>query len=589
MRITQWDQCLSTDQSHQVLHRIALLHLKQCSEKDTATLEISALLGANPGETDFFGLCNYDLGYSGDVQTYRHLRQILAFFQKREDLDIGVNTKEVAWKTFVETELKCKETNEIFRKYARGGFFFPQRVESVLFLAQRKIAHILGDLPSLSELKLRFGPGATTSVKKKNASARRKLEQVFTCSKEAQRFLPELLSEMPNWSGVSRPDLASTTLYRVAPGKVGFVPKSAKTDRTIGTEPDLNQMVQLGIGDYMAKRLRSWGVDIRDQTRNQRMAREGSITGALATLDLRSASGTIATLFVESMLPFEWYDFLRSFRTSECDSPDGVLSLQQFSSMGNGFTFPLQTAIFFALASSCVNESDLKDVSVYGDDIIVPTYAVELLIDVLTSCGFIVNKEKSYWTGSFRESCGKDYVSGTDVRPHYIRGSLSGVSCFSLHNFYVRDWQPELAQVVLEYIDENLRIWGPDGFGDGHLLGEWRPVPLKRELGWGGYTFETFTLKSIRAFYKLGADHVYPSYSIYMRDEKPRKATEAGVYEDPLPPIGDSKDTPGERKLLLKYRSAAHGPFRPSRSDADYRVQDGRLYLVDVLDRKSVV
>jgi len=544
--------------------------------------DIEALLGSDPKTADYKGLCNYDLVFSDDIPTYRHLRQILAFFSKREDLDIGVNTKDVAWKTFIQTELKCTETNEIFRKYARGGFYFLPRVESVLFLAQRKIASILGDLPSLSELRLRFGPGATTSVKKKNASARRKLSQMFTISKSASSLLPEILAEMPGWSGFDTPARASGIPFRLASGKVSFVPKNAKTDRTIGTEPDLNQMVQLGIGAYIEERLRPRGVDIRDQTRNQRMAREGSITGALATLDLRSASGTIATLFVESLLPFEWFDFLRSIRTREVDSPDGVLQLQQFSSMGNGFTFPLQTLIFYALAASCVDPLDLPQVSVYGDDIIVPTYAVELLLEVLTACGFLINMDKSYWSGPFRESCGKDYVSGIEVRPFYAKGALSGVSCFSLHNFYVRNWQPEFAQVILSVIDESLRIWGPDGFGDGHLLGAFDPFFPKRELGWSGYTFETFTLKAIRAYYKLGADYVYPLYSIYMRDTPVRYEDEDArrfTIDENL----SGASTQGERCLALRHRHHYHGLIRPDRSDAEYRKYNGQVFLVDTL------
>jgi hypothetical protein len=581
MRITQWDQCLSTAESNNVLHKIAHMHLSKCRETGHK-LAIEALLGVNPDDADFVGLCNYDLAFEDDIQTYRHLRQVLAFFTKREDLDIGVDTKAVAFETFIQTELKCSETNEIFRKYARGGFYFLPRVESVLFLAQRKIATILGDLPSLEKLKLRFGPGATTSVKKKNASARRKLSQMYTCSENAQRFLPELLAEMPGWSGFDTPNSVSETPYRLAPGRVSFVPKNAKTDRTIGTEPDLNQMVQLGIGAYIAERLRPRGVDIRDQTRNQRMAREGSITGALATLDLRSASGTIATLFVESLLPFEWFDFLRAIRTNETESPNGVLQLQQFSSMGNGFTFPLQTLIFYALAASCVDPSDLSQVSVYGDDIIVPTYAVELVIEVLTSCGFLINKEKSYWSGPFRESCGKDYVSGIDVRPSYVRGALSGVSCFTLHNFYVREWQPEFAQAILTIVDESLRLWGPDGYGDGHLLGDFDPVYPKRDLGWSGYTFETYTLKAIRAYYKLGADYVYPLYSIYMRDQ-PVKYEDGDAYQYLEDVNLQGAGSEGERKLLLRHRQAAHGPLRPARSDARYKLYNGKWYLEDTL------
>ena len=576
MRITRWDQQVDSNVSNEVLFHLARQHALTIGESKEAQ-EIRALIGAS----DFKGLCCYELGLpSCSISEYASMRQIIAFFSKRVDLDIDVDRKAVAWNKFVEAEQLCRESNELFRKYNRGGFFFLPRVESVLFRAQRKIAYVLGDVPSLSDLKLRFGPGATTQVKKREASARRKLAQRFCCSEEALRFLPELLAEMPVWADLAV-DTDQGTVHDVSIhcGVVDFARKNAKTDRTIGKEPMLNSMVQLGLGSVIAERLRPEGIDIRDQSRNQRLAREGSITGELATLDLQSASGTISKCFVESLLPYEWWDMLRSFRTEAVSSPDGIIRLEQFSSMGNGFTFPLQTLIFYALAHSCCQPEDHQKISVYGDDIIVPTYAVPLLIEVLTACGFLVNQGKSYWTGPFRESCGKDYLSGIDVRPCFIKGALSGHTCFVLHNHYVRTGQPGLAAVVLEFIDESLRLYGPDGYGDGHLLGECYLQPHGRDRGWGGYTFETYTYKSVRAFYRLGADYVFPSYSIYMKDElsndpaaKPDHVRlDNGLNQSPV------------KGLFLRRRRRISGDFRPERVDAVYAKHDGKTFLTDTL------
>jgi len=581
MRISRWDQKLNTAQSNEVLFLLCQHHLSLCGEGTQAD-EVRALVERQ----DIRGLCNYSLAIPGlSVLQYRHLRQVLAFFQKRRDLDIGVDTRAVAWNKAVEAEALCHETNEIFRKYFRGGFHFPLDVESVLYRAQRKISSILGDLPSLSDLKLRFGPGATTQVKKKDASVRRKLAQTFCSSEDAIRLLPELLAELPCWSGVSQLDKSVTHNVTVHRGRVDFVPKTAKTDRTIAVEPMLNQLVQLGIGDFMARRLRHVGIDIRDQTRNQRLACTGSITGALATLDLSSASDTIACGLVESLLPLEWWDFLRSIRTGESSSPDGDMRLQKFSSMGNGFTFPLETLIFYSLAEACCDPSDFSLVSVYGDDIIIPVYAFPLLTKTLTSCGFLVNKDKSFSDGPFRESCGKDYFSGTDVRPCYIKDTLSGQSCFVLHNFYVRTGQPEPAAEILQFLDVSLQIWGPDGYGDGHLLGDYIKIPHHRADGWGGYTFETFTYKRRRAFYKLGADYVYPCYSIYVKDDIQKMPAEDGFYNDDYDVREDIRVAfaEGGRVLRGSPQHSSHGVFRPDRADAVYAMHNGRRYLVDTL------
>lgn len=563
MRFTRWDQCSNTKFSNEVVFLLSGWHLSQLDQAKEQVIEVKALVE----KQDLFGLCHYELRYEGlSPFECRNLRQVLAFFSKRRDLDLGIDTKAVAWKKAVEAEALCRQTNEIFRSYNQGGFQFHPDVESVLYRAQRKIVEILGDLPSLSELKLRFGPGATTQVKKKDASARRKLSQVFACSEEAVRHVSDVLLEMPNWSGVAPDERSVSCTVAIERGRVDFVPKSAKTDRTICVEPMLNSMVQLGIGDVIASQLRKKGVDLSDQSRNQRLAKEGSLTGALATLDLSSASDTVATGLVESLFPLDWWDFLRSFRTGMVTGPDGgVIRLEKFSSMGNGFTFPLESLIFYVLARGCVDSKDHQSVNVYGDDIIVPVYAVPLLERVLTACGFLLNRAKSYWSGPFRESCGKDYLSGIDVRPCYIKDVLSGHTCFVLYNYYMRTEQPEPASLLLEFIDVSLRIFGPDGYGDGHLLGDYTRTPLKREDGWGGYTFETYTYKARKAFYKLGADHVFPSYSIYTKD---------GLLPESIP-----LESRNSRFLRRHSRHA----LRPERSDSVYQQFNGRSQLVDTL------
>lgn len=556
MRLTRWDQELTTSQTNEVLFHLSRWHLAQCSDEDQVN-DIARFVE----QKDVASLCHFSLSYPGlSVRSVRHLRQILAFFSKRKDVDIGLDTRTVAWEKAKEAEALCKQTNELFRLYNQGGFYFPLDVESVLYRAQRKICTVLGDLPSLEQLKLRFGPGATTQVKKKDASVRRKLSQVLACSGDASGIISDLLAELPVWAGLEPAADSVTCQVEIHLGVMDFVPKNAKTDRTVSKVPMLNTLGQLGIGDFMGTRLRLEGVNIKDQTLNQRLAREGSITGALATLDLSSASDTIATQFVMSMLPLDWFLFLSALRTGSEIGPEGPIRLEKFASMGNGFTFPLETLLFYALAYGCVEESDRTKVNVYGDDIIVPTYAAPLLIRVLTSCGFIVNKEKSYVSGNFRESCGKDYLSGIDVRPCYVKDTLSGAQCFVLYNFYIRTEQPGPASLLLEFLDEDLRLWGPDGFGDGHLLGDNVTYKdHKRIDGWGGFTFETYTWKSRKAYYRLGADYVFPSYSIYAKE-----GPELGFLED-------SKEASG----FLRTRRSL-GALRPERSDSVYSLVPGK-------------
>jgi hypothetical protein len=94
---------------------------------------------------------------------------------------------------------------------------------------------------------------------------------------------------------------------------------------------------------------------------------------------------------------------------------------EKFSSMGNGYTFALETLIFWALGKAVNSLTGGVVLSVYGDDIICSDCSAALLMEVLQWCGFVLNRDKSFVTGPFRESCGADWHTGTRVTPQYIR------------------------------------------------------------------------------------------------------------------------------------------------------------------------
>lgn len=484
------------------------------------------LLSTLSGPSLVEGILAYDVDYEHlSCEEAIAIRQAQALFSKRKDLVLP-DAEAVAYDKFMQSERLCRETNDIFKKRARGKFQFAPRVERALWHAQRKIASILGDVPDLSALKFKFGPGATTQIAKKNASPRIKLGTVPACSIELFRYRHLVLAEMPGWHQVLKDqDRSGSTLplrLPVEPGKISFVPKSRKEFRTIMVEPSLNTMCQSGIGSYMADRLRTCGVDIRDQTKNQKLARKGSIDGSLATVDLSSASDTIATELVYDLLGLDWASWLARFRTGNAILPDGVgLQLEKFSSMGNGFTFPLETLIFYALAWGTCTEmkcASSHDVSAFGDDIIIPTEAYGLLCEVFTSCGFVINKAKSFAHGPFRESCGADYYLGTDIRPVYLKTGPCVFDLFRLHNFFFRNYDEDTCEFLVSLIDPVIRLYGPDGYGDGHLLGTWvrSKKVAHRNKQFGGYTFDTFTFRSRRSFISSFGDCVLPTYTTYL-------------------------------------------------------------------------
>jgi hypothetical protein len=473
-------------------------------------------------------LCEFEVDYSVfEVPDHvYHCRQALAFFQKLEPLDIGIDREAVAMRKFLESEELCRESNRILRLVREGSFQFRPRVAAVLFAAQRKISRVLGRCPSLGELPLRFGPGATRATRRKESSIRRKIAERIQCSEELFQMVPYLLEELPHIANIhsvqDRTDEDGVEWCRVpveyTPAKLSFVPKNAKTYRSVCTEPGLNVLIQLGIGDFMTRRLARFGIDISDQTLNQRRALEGSLTGALATLDLSSASDTISRELVYDLLPLDWAVLLDRTRSRKVLLPDGsCLSQEKLSSMGNGYTFPLETLIFWSLAASCCHSD--SEATVYGDDIIVPVEAYDLLTEVLQAVGFLVNRAKSYHTGLFRESCGKDYYSGIDVRPIYAKDWVSAQSLFVLRNFYWRRGDLVRSKYVESKIHEGLRIYGPDGFGDGVLVSDdFERRRPKNNRGFSGYFFDIFVTRSSQDQVSAGpAEYVVPLYSIYRR------------------------------------------------------------------------
>jgi hypothetical protein len=108
----------------------------------------------------------------------------------------------------------------------------------------------------------------------------------------------------------------------------------------------------------------------------------------------------------------------------------GEFSLEKFSSMGNAYTFSLQTLIFSAVVRAVLRVRGWEGSRwrVYGDDIIVPYRIYEDVVASLQLLGFKVNEAKSYSGDAFRESCGADYLNGTNVRPFYIKEPIEGVA-----------------------------------------------------------------------------------------------------------------------------------------------------------------
>jgi len=527
MSICDWVTALPLKDSLSVLKKSAL-----CAAREGGTVG-HVILGLIQSES-WLELCDFKLEYHEHWNVYELIkcRQALAFFQKLEPLPLGLDRERAAWEKFEQAEADCKLTNSLFRGIASGRVNLRASDVRLLEVARRKIGIVLGQLPNWESLNLRFGPGATTDVKKLSANPMRKFAAGMQCSEWLLHsgHLQSILRELPHWPTAVGGNswfvddegwLTESVPIGIRSGVLSFVPKNAKSYRAIVTEPSINGLAQAGLGDHIAKRLRKVGVDIRDQTRNARLAREGSLTNELSTLDLSSASDTIAYELVRFLLPDRWFDVLNATRSHSVTYKRKDYHLEKFSSMGNGFTFPLETLIFWALTVAAC-DGDAHQVSVYGDDIICPSRYTGRVVSALQLCGFTVNTEKSFTDGPFRESCGHDYYKGFDIRPAYVKELVSCRDLFRLHNFFYRQHDVEAAERIKSDIPPDLRLTGPDGYGDGHLLDvDWLPSRKKGhvERGYGGWCFDTFSLGARREVSRYPGDWVSPLYSIYRRGD----------------------------------------------------------------------
>jgi hypothetical protein len=370
---------------------------------------------------------------------------ISTFLRKWKGLVTGIDTGKVAIDKFRLADEQCLSTNRRLLGLVEDPS--RSRAEAILHSAKRKISAILGPFSLKNVLhRCEWTKGATLDVPKKAAFVDTKMLKLpITVTRRALPWYRLQKEFDPRWfealSGVypDGPFSLVPTLFKVVDGnRVTTVPKDSSTDRVIAVEPRANIFLQKGVGNFIRGRLRKFGIDLSKQEINQFWA-EMAQSLDLSTLDLSSASDTIAKELVFELLPIDWAVYLDDIRSPFGTLPDGSkIKYEKFSSMGNGFTFELESLIFFALCESTQDlfrsQDDWRLTSVYGDDIIIPRSAYREVCETLRYFGFEVNSKKSYEDGQFFESCGKHYFSGRDVTPVYQKELLDEIEAVRCAN-----------------------------------------------------------------------------------------------------------------------------------------------------------
>lgn len=462
-----------------------------------------------------------------DPQLYRSVSDFRAayaatkFFSKCVGLKTGIDLSAVAIASAQQAESDCEITNQFFRDVREGRvtcLFEPE-----LFRAKQIIADILGDCPSSFRLpetavdsaweyekELEEFPIVGWSHGRTSASSGVKLSPYYKygsrldVSRSALKYALRQVNDSHQWAAAAiQADGPCCVLERafniVDENVMLLVPKSAKTDRVICYEPHLNIKLQLSVGAYLRSRLSKRGINLDDQSVNQRRAKLGSKTAHLATIDLKSASDTIAFGLVLELLPIDWVCLLDDLRSKYTLWPDGSrVENQKFSSMGNGFTFELESLLFYAICSAVT-----PNVSVYGDDLILPSASYGRCVRLLQACGFTVNTTKSFAEGYFRESCGGDYYNGSDCTPLYLRRLPKTIEdVLKFHNaFRAFSQRFGLPCRRSERIRDTWRrmtpfLHGPQGYGDGHYHVDFDVAcPHRAPHGIDGWWFDTWSVK----------------------------------------------------------------------------------------------
>jgi hypothetical protein len=283
----------------------------------------------------------------------------------------------------------------------------------------------------------RCGPGAAVGSRGGDFYTKMFSSPLTVTNRYLYRSYRNYIRAFPEWhdAEVVRKSVYGTALI-VKGSRLSFVPKNDQVSRVICIEPSLNQFFQLGLGHILERRIEEmYGISMASQPfKNRELARQGSLFDSLVTIDLESASDSLSLKMLRTVLPEDFYDLLGTLRSRFTVIPGlGPFELDMVSTMGNGFTFPLQTMLFSCVVSAAfrVNSEVIKPLyprgrewgnfGVFGDDIICPRVIVDDVFRLLDILGFTINKDKTFVEGPFRESCGSDYFRGRDIRGVYVK------------------------------------------------------------------------------------------------------------------------------------------------------------------------
>lgn len=393
--------------------------------------------------------CDPNKYFSPDA--YFRDAQAIALLKKTEMFPIRYDNKNTL-EYYAQSEQIASEMSTLWRQ--KNAFSFED--VSTLNRATQIIHSILGsNVPDIADW--RFGKGASYALNGIKSGLIPKMQTKPEVTYQAKNYVYRNLQGTIYTNSFSRSEFGPPSLLPIVPGdRLALVSKEIFKPRIMAIQPLGNMCSQLGIEGVLRRKFyRYSGIDITTQPE----IHHDLLGDVFGTIDLSSASDSICTELVEYLLPQSWFETLDMLRCKhtvvEINGSKILKPNRKFMAQGNGFTFMLETIIFYSLTLALCEKyvSDRRTlkllIGTYGDDILVPIHCHEQVCNFLERIGFSVNKDKSFGTESpFKESCGVDIFCSVgsnpvNVRPVYFKefkNDIGGINLLCNSVTRISEW-----------------------------------------------------------------------------------------------------------------------------------------------------
>lgn len=378
----------------------------------------------------------------------RFLRQICLFVYKSRSHEVTKEQEEAAVEGFTTRNSSCSLLSRPL--YVAKALIDDPR-SSVLKLA-RLLAGIVSDRAMFRDIKPRHGPGAVSDAKR-GYDKWTKLDSRSTRLCDKYYPLSDWFVPTPGWFDPSKASYAPSVC------KLAIVPKDRRGPRVICTQPVGLMWIQQGQLSSLNKAIESSAIlktnrfingesvsSIRfdKQEQNGSLALESSRTREFATIDLKDASDLVSWGLVRYLFNKETVKFFAASRAMYVRLPSKeTVKLHMFAPMGSAMCFPVESLVFWCVAAAATYvqrgvtyeylsggatrflRSNLAEVFVFGDDVLVRRESCKFVCECFEYVGFKPNYKKTFAEGLYRESCGVDAYNG-------VRLDIARLQCTAL-------------------------------------------------------------------------------------------------------------------------------------------------------------